>query len=66
MDRIRQCGAYGNAAHRIRRCCILCNAQKYGTAANAVRSKGARGLILLRSLVLGDELVLHITGHQFV
>lgn len=36
-----------NAAHRIRRCCILCNAQKYGTAANAVRSKGARGLILL-------------------
>ena len=36
-----------NAAHRIRQCCILCNAQKYGTAANAVRSKGARGLILL-------------------
>lgn len=36
-----------NAAHRIRRCCILCNAQKYGTAANAVHSKGARGLILL-------------------
>lgn len=47
MDKRPEQTCLQNAAHRIRRCCILCNAQKYGTAANAVRSKGARGLILL-------------------
>ena len=47
MDKRPERPCLQNAAHRIRRCCILCNAQKYGTAANAVRSKGARGLILL-------------------
>ena len=47
MDKRPELPCLQNAAHRIRRCCILCNAQKYSTAANAVRSKGARGLILL-------------------
>lgn len=47
MDKRPELPCLQDAAHRIRRCCILCNAQKYGTAANAVRSKGARGLILL-------------------
>ena len=47
MDKRPELLCLQTAAHRIRQCCILCNAQKYGTAANAVRSKGARGLILL-------------------
>ena len=47
MDKRPERPCLQDAAHRIRRCCILCNAQKYGTTANAVRSKGARGLILL-------------------
>ena len=47
MDKRPELPCLQNAAHRLRRCCILCNAQKYSTAANAVRSKGARGLILL-------------------
>ena len=47
MDKRPEQRCLQNAAHRIHRRCILCNAQKYGTAANAVRSNGARGLILL-------------------